>query len=285
VHLLAKYGARILALMIIAAVASAALARYAPGAESDTRELDPRLGAETVAALRAQAEAQHNLAAFFLTYFRGLLHLELGFSESQNAPVKELIAERASTTFRELVLALAGGLSAGIGLAILAARFRRAYLYDAGCAVLAGVLLSVPAALLAYVCLAVGGSSTLVLLLVLTPRIFLFSRNILAQAYGATHVQMARARGVPELRILVAHVLRPVSGSMLAVAAAAVSIGIGAAIPIEAICDTAGLGRLAWQAALARDLPLLVNLMILVALATTFAMALAEFLASHEAES
>jgi ABC-type dipeptide/oligopeptide/nickel transport system permease component len=45
-------------------------------------------------------------------------------------------------------------------------------------------------------------------------------------------------------------------------------MAIGAAIPIEALCGVAGVGDLAWQAALARDLPLLVNITILVTVAT-----------------
>ncbi|HTS74708.1 MAG TPA: ABC transporter permease subunit [Bryobacteraceae bacterium] len=282
-HLLGKYGARVVALVLVAGLASAALARLAPGAAADERELDPRLSAETVAAMRANEEASHNLGRFLLHYARGLAHFQLGFSQSQNAPVRELIAERGVTTIRELGIALAAALAIGAAFAIPAARFRAARVYDASCAILAGVFLSVPAALLAYVCLVLGGSATLVLALVLTPRVFLFSRNLLAQAYGATHVQMAMARGVDEFRILLFYVLAPAAGAMLAMAAATATIGVGASIPIEAICDTAGLGRLAWQAAMARDLPLLVNLTMIVALATTLAMALAEFFAPREA--
>ena len=53
-------------------------------------------------------------------------------------------------------------------------------------------------------------------------------------------------------------------------------MAIGAAIPIEAICDTPGLGRLAWNAAMARDLPLLVNLTMVIAVVTTTATAVSE---------
>jgi peptide/nickel transport system permease protein len=43
---------------------------------------------------------------------------------------------------------------------------------------------------------------------------------------------------------------------------------MGAAIPIEVICDSPGIGQLAWQAALSRDLPLLVNMTLFVTLVT-----------------
>jgi len=51
---------------------------------------------------------------------------------------------------------------------------------------------------------------------------------------------------------------------------AGVSLGVafGAAIPIEVLCDLPSIGQLAWKAALARDLPVLVSLTIVVAAVT-----------------
>jgi peptide/nickel transport system permease protein len=112
--------------------------------------------------------------------------------------------------------------------------------------------------------------------IVLTPRIFRFARNLVAQAYTGLHIEMARARGIGESRILFSHVLPAISPQLLALAAASVSMAIGAAIPIEAICDAPGLGRLAWNAAMARDLPLLVNLTMVIAVVTTTATAVSE---------
>src|SRR5260370_16887592 len=89
---------------------------------------------------------------------------------------------------------------------------------------------------------------------------------------------MARAGGVSETRILYAHVLPGIAPQLLALFSASISIAIGAAIPIEAICDVPGLGRLAWQAAIARALPLLVNLTMLVAIVTTIATSISEVL-------
>jgi ABC-type dipeptide/oligopeptide/nickel transport system permease component len=44
------------------------------------------------------------------------------------------------------------------------------------------------------------------------------------------------------------------------------AIAFGAAIPIEALCDSPGMGQLAWHAALSRDLPLIVNVTLIVCL-------------------
>ena len=46
------------------------------------------------------------------------------------------------------------------------------------------------------------------------------------------------------------------------------SMAFTAAIPVEAVCDSPGIGQLAWQAALARDLPLLTNLTLIVTAVT-----------------
>jgi peptide/nickel transport system permease protein len=58
---------------------------------------------------------------------------------------------------------------------------------------------------------------------------------------------------------------------MIALAGITISIALGASIPIESLCGLPGIGQLAWQAALSRDLPLLVNLTVLVTLVTLLA--------------
>ena len=58
---------------------------------------------------------------------------------------------------------------------------------------------------------------------------------------------------------------------MLALVGVSASIAFGAAIPVEVICDLPGVGQLAWKAALARDLPVLINLTLLIALITQLA--------------
>ena len=63
---------------------------------------------------------------------------------------------------------------------------------------------------------------------------------------------------------------------MLALAGVSVSVALGAAIPIEALSDQPGIGQLAWQAALARDLVLLVNLTLIVTLITVIANSLSD---------
>jgi peptide/nickel transport system permease protein len=266
--------ARIVAIVLIAGVACALLARFSPGSTVDERELNQKAGEDTIAALRA--DKQISIATSLTNYFRGLSKGDLGYSESNNAPIAALIADRAPATLRELGIGLLGGWLVGLAFAIPAGRFEHAFTYDALSAAGAGLLLSLPAALIAYLCVLAGAAPAIVLMIVVAPRIFQFAKNLLREAYRAAHVETARARGVAESRILWIHALPSAGPQLFALAAASVSIAIGAAIPVEAICDVPGLGRLAWQAAMARDLPLLVNLTMLVALATTSAAMLSE---------
>lgn len=277
--------ARIVCLVLAAGLICALLVRYSPGALVDERELNPHLGEDSLAALRAEKAEQRNIWTNLRAYFAGLSRGDLGYSKSSNAPIAQLIAERAPETAAELAIGLAGAWLLGLGLAIPVGRFRRAWGYDAASSTFAGLVLSLPTALIAYLWLVAGMKAGLVLIVVLAPRIFRFARNLLVQAYGATHVEMARARGLSETRILCSHVLPSIAPQLVALAAASASMAIGAAIPIEAICDVPGLGRLAWQAAMARDLPLLVNLTMLVAVVTTIATSISDITTSREADA
>jgi peptide/nickel transport system permease protein len=112
---------------------------------------------------------------------------------------------------------------------------------------------------------------SLAIALIVFPHTYRYARNLLVKAYSRPHIITARAKGLGEARILFWHVLPVVTPQLLAVAGVSVSLAVGAAIPVEALCGLAGIGQLAWQAALARDLPLLVNITILVTLVTLLA--------------
>ncbi|HUA82310.1 MAG TPA: ABC transporter permease [Bryobacteraceae bacterium] len=265
------------ALVLLAGWGSAMLLRDAPGALVDERELNPRAGEETIAALRHNRARERSVAANLASYLRGLAHGELGFSESNHTSVAALIADRAPRTLRDVGCGLTLGWIAGLAAAVLVARFPRAWPCDVAFLGASAIALSLPAAFLAYLAMLAQATPKLVLAVVIAPEIFQYSRNVLRDGYGAAHVEMARARGVSESAILARHVFPAAAPPLIALAAASVSMAIGAAIPIEAICDAPGLGRLAWQAATARDLPLLINMTMLVALATTSAMTISEF--------
>jgi peptide/nickel transport system permease protein len=153
----------------------------------------------------------------------------------------------------------------------LSAAWMRTFAYDTIATALTGLLLCVPAAVLALLSVLWNVPGALAIALIIFPRDYRYTRNLLAQAYSLPHIVTARAKGLSELRILFWHVV-PVAGPQLsALAGVSVSLAVGAAIPVEALCGLAGVGQLAWQAALARDLPLLMNITIVVTLVTLLA--------------
>ena len=157
-----------------------------------------------------------------------------------------------------------------LALALSAAWFRFPA-YDVLTTIVSGTFLCIPAAVLALLSVMWNLPGSLAIALIIFPRVYRYAHNLLAKAYTLPHVITARAKGLGEARILGWHVI-PVAGpQLLAVVGVSVSVAVGAAIPVEALCGLAGVGQLAWQAALGRDLPLLMNITILVTLVTLLA--------------
>ena len=107
-----------------------------------------------------------------------------------------------------------------------------------------------------------------IIALVLFPRLYETLRNLLQDAYERPHIITARAKGVKPAAILLRHVMPICAPEFLALAGVSAIIAFGAAIPVETLCDLPGLGQLAWKAATARDLPLLIALTFLITLLT-----------------
>jgi peptide/nickel transport system permease protein len=191
--------------------------------------------------------------------------------------VSTLLRERMPLTLRLVGVGLLLSWAAALALALSAAGLRIAA-YEALTTFVSGMFLCIPAAVLALFSVIWNLSGALAIGLIVFPQVYRYTRNLLTKAYSLPHIITARAKGLSELRILFWHVV-PVAGpQLLAVAGVSVSIAVGAAIPVEALCGLAGVGQLAWQAALGRDLPLLMNITILVTLVTLFANSSADVL-------
>ena len=276
---IARHGLTIIAMALLGGLLSAMLVRLAPGFDADERQLDSHLNSESIQALRQARSGQHNIFRYYIDSLGRAMHGDLGTSISLSQPVSTLLRQRAPVTLRLVGIGLLLSWAAALALALTAAWLRLSA-YDGLTTVISGTLLCIPAAVLALLSVLWNLPGALVVALIVFPRDFRYARNLLAKAYSMPHIVTARAKGLHELRILFWHVL-PVSGpQLLAVAGVSVSLAIGAAIPVEALCGLAGIGQLAWQAALARDLPLLVNITVLVTLVTLLANSGADLIGS-----
>jgi len=270
IHRIARHASTIVITVLLGGLLGATLLRFAPGFGVDERELDPRLSSDTIRALQDSHASERNVLAFYAHYLSGLVQGDLGVSRSLQRPVAELIAERIPVTLRLVGFGLLAGWCLGLALALPGAISGKPA-YDLLPGFLSGSLLTLPSAVVALLFLFVGGPGALAIALVIAPKVYRYSRNLLAQTSALPHVLAAKAKGLSRARILLWHVLPIAAPQILALAGVSVSIAFGASIPIEVICDFPGIGQLAWQAALARDMPLLVNLTMLVTVVTLVA--------------
>jgi ABC-type dipeptide/oligopeptide/nickel transport system permease component len=258
---------------ILGGFLAATLVRYAPGFGVDERELDTRFTQETIRRLRKESGAAgQGIVSYYLHYVAKALRGDLGVSTGFGRPVAALIAERFPETVHSAGAGLACGWTAGMLLALAAVAIARPG-FDFLTGAAAALLLCIPSAVLAFAFVLAGkietaSAAAIVIALVILPRVFRYARSILGRMASAPHVFMALARGTGRVRLIWVHVLRPAAPSLFALLGVSVSVAFGAAIPVEVICDSPGLGHLAWQAALKRDLPLLIDITLLISLVT-----------------
>jgi len=261
---IARHLAALLLTTLLAGLLGATLVRFGPGFQADEQQLDARLSPQSIQALRESYAPERNLLTFYFHYLRGLVVGDLGFSRSLAKPVRELLTERAAVTLRLMAAGIVGGWLLGLALALPAVWFRTR-LYDLVSTALSGAFLCVPTAVIALAFFFMDGPVRLAVAFVIFPKVFRNARNLLADAYTRPHVLAARSRGVSAVHLFLRHVAPWTAPQLLALAGVSFGIAFGAAIPIEVLCDLPGIGQLAWRAALARDLPVLVSLTILIA--------------------
>jgi len=256
-----------IATVLIGTLVTGMLVRLAPGFDVDAQQLDSRLGHESKEALREQRLRNADIAHFSIAYLGAAASGDFGMSLTLNRPVRELIAERFPTTLRIVGLGLLGGWLLAVVFAFSAVLLHRAA-YDAATTTISSALLCVPSAVMALLFVLFRAPAQFAIALIVFPRLFRYARNVLANSYAMPHIITARAKGLGPVRVLCGHVVPVSAAPLLALAGVSVSIALGAAIPVEALCGIPGIGQLAWQAALGRDLPLLVTSTILVTLVT-----------------
>lgn len=275
VRFVAAHAVRLLVIVLAAGLFGATLVRLAPAFGISEAELDPRRNRESVEALRREHFASPGILKFYAGYLIGVANGDLGYSVSLNRPVAELLRERMIVSLRSLFAGVLLAIIAGLSLAVGAVRFHFPLARVLPVAA-SGILIAIPSGALALLFLVAGWPGTLALAALLFPRVYKYSFAALSRWSNSPHVIGAVARGVSPARILARHVIRPAAPQLLAVFGMAVSIGFPALVPIEAVCDSPGILQLAWRAALARDLPILVSLTMVAAVVISIGNAAAD---------
>jgi peptide/nickel transport system permease protein len=277
VRLVAKHLVRIAAIVLLGGLLGATLVRFAPGFGVDESELDTRLSDASIRALREKNQPQQNLVSFYAAYLLRMARGDLGSSRLLQQPITKLLRQRIPETAISISLGLTLGWTLGLSLAsflVMADSWSADFVSN----FLVGTLLCLPSAVLALIFVLSRAPSRLAIAAIIFPHIFRYSRNLLGRSASQPHVLMAHAKGLGRLRILLWHILRPVAPQVFALAGVSVSVALTASIPVEALCDLPGIGQLAWQAALGRDLNLLIDLTMIVSVVTLLANSAADLM-------
>lgn len=230
-------------------------------------------GAE-IAAVRHELGLDRPLAGQYLTWARGAVTGDLGISYGSLRPVRqELLASLPATlelTLAAAVLVLSIGVPVG---ALAAARHKRPSDHALRVVSLAGA--SMPSFWLALLLILLfsvhlsllpaggrGGLSSVVLpavALALGPAAVLtrFTRASVLETLGDDHVRTARAKGLRQIAVVAHHALR--NSLIPIVTAFGNTLGhlVAGAVVVETIFVWPGIGRLAIDAILERDYPLI----------------------------
>jgi peptide/nickel transport system permease protein len=107
---------------------------------------------------------------------------------------------------------------------------------------------------------------TLTLAAVYVALIARITRSSVLEILSEDFIRTARAKGVPEARVVLRHALRNAAVPIVTVAGSGAAFLISGVVVTESVFNIPGLGRLMVESVLARDYPLIQSLMLLLSL-------------------
>ncbi len=244
--------------------------------------LPPEAPAEEVERLRGVLGLDAPIPLQYLRFLVGIVHGDFGRSLRYNAPSLPLVLERAPATLLLATVATGLAVLVSVPLGVAAAVWRGSPL-DRLCTVLGAFGQSMPVFWLAIVLILVfsvryrllpsfGGGSlrhlvlpAATLALYSLARISRLARSAMIEVLGTDYVRAARAKGLPGGAVVLKHGLRNASLPIVTVVAVEFGVLLGGAVVAETVFAWPGVGRLAVQAILTRDFPLVQAIVFVIA--------------------
>src|SRR5688572_20118566 len=265
--------------LLIVAVLVFALLRLTPGDPAAIMAGDAA-NAEQIEQIRAGLGLDRPIVVQFGIWLSKLLRGDLGESFYFRIKVADLIGQRLEPTLALATLTILLAVAVSIPLGVIAA-WRFGGWFDRALMGFSVMGFSVPVFVLAYLLiwlvslklgwLPVQGyvriSQDFLLFLkhLILPSITLsviyialiarVTRASVLEALGEDYIRTARAKGLPELRVLVRHALANAAVPIATVIGIGIAILIGGVVVTESVYAIPGLGRLTVDAVLARDFP------------------------------
>ncbi|VWB09870.1 peptide ABC transporter permease [Burkholderia aenigmatica] len=225
-------------------------------------------------ALQKQLGLDKPVPAQYLSYMEGAAHGEFGNSYFDGDTVTSIIMRRLPNTALLATTALAIALALAIPLGVLAATRRGGWL-DRAVQVASVAGASVPSfwmGLLMIQVFAVGFGwlptygiggwrhlvlPALTLALYVFPGVTRLTRSSMLEVLPASYVNAARAKGMPERRVIFRTVMRNGIVPVLALIALEIGTLFGGAVLTETVFSWPGIGRLAIESIQRRDFPII----------------------------
>ena len=252
--------------------------------------------AETVENIRVQLGLDQPFVVQYGRYLGALLQGDLGRSYLQKTEVAELIASRLPAT---LLLMLAGiGAELVLGLAMgIAAALMRGRLADQLLMMTSFVTVSAPQFVVSLLMLYVfavklgwfpiGGYGTPAHLVL--PALTLgilgsgwysrMMRSSMIDVLRADYIRTARGNGLGRARVVLRHALPNAILPIIAMIGIDIGIFMGGIVIVESVFGWPGIGQLAWQAIQRVDIPIIMGVTILSAVAIVIGHLLADLVA------
>jgi len=248
----------------------------------------PGTSEKVVESLRRELGTDQPLIVQFGRFLGGLLQGDLGESFRQGRPVLELVLEALPATLALATTTMLTAVLVAVPLGIVAA-YRSGGILDrviltfslAGQSVpnfWLGVMLVLVFAIRLQWFPAIGMAGpgsivlpTLTLALILVAILVRTVRQSMLEALNEDYVRTARAKGMPETKVVLVHALKNAAIPLVTILGLQVGFVLGGAFVVELIFDWPGVGLLALEAIDTRDFPVVQGVVILVAAVFTFA--------------
>jgi peptide/nickel transport system permease protein len=288
--LLRKCLQGLMMILIVSAVTFALLGFAGGDALTQLRD-NSQISDETIERLRSVYGLDQPLPTRYFRWLSGAVTGDLGESTYFRVPVSSLVWARSASTFLLGTAAFAIALTIAVPLSLIGVRYKSttiAALIDFVILVTA----STPRIVLALVALALSvrlaasarSSAVLFWLAALALSAPLISA-FLAQLYGELQqtmredfIKLARAKGLSESAVIFRHAVRPALNPVLTIAGLSLGGVLGGSVIVESVLGREGLGTLMVSAVRARDLPLVMGIVLFTATAVWLGNALGELL-------
>ena len=252
--------------------------------------------AATVENIRHELGLDRPFIVQYGRYLAGLVHGDLGRSYLQKSQVAELIASRLPATLLLMLGAIGCELVIGLSMGILAA-LRRGTMVDQALMMTSFVTVSAPqfvvSLLLLYVFAVklgwfpIGGYGTFshLVLPALTLGILgsgwysRMMRSSMIEVMRADFIRTARAKGLTRARVVLGHALPNAILPIIAMIGIDIGIFMGGIVVVESVFGWPGIGQLAWQAIQRVDIPIIMGVTLVSALAIVLGNLLADLVA------